>query len=108
MPRGATGSARLGRAQAPMAEHALLWLTGLRLAGVALAAVLVLLAYRAWRASRDRRMMRLGLGFALLLVSLLIEGAIYQVLAPGDLAAAHVAEAVTQLAALGVLIWALF
>lgn len=93
-----------------MAIHGepVLLLTALRVVSAIMAGVLVGLAFKAWQASRDTRMARLVLGFGLLLVSLLIEGAVFQLLVPGNLAIAHVVEAGTQLAAIAVLIWALF
>lgn len=82
-------------------------LTIARLLGALAALVLVILAIRAWRSSRDPRMARLGLGFTLLLVSLLVEGAAFELLG-ADLVTAHLLEAALQLGAFAVLIWALF
>lgn len=80
----------------------------LRLASAALLLVLVALGARAFRRTKDQRMMRLTMGFAVLLFSLLIEGAMFEWIAPNDLDLAHVVEAGSQLVAFGVLVWALF
>lgn len=89
-------------------EHLTPVLVVLRATGALLAAALFILGVRAWRASGDTRMLRLTLGFGLLLFSLVIEWASFQFLYPGDLLIAHVVEAATQLAAFAVLVWALF
>ncbi len=91
-----------------MVDHLLATLVGLRTVSAVLALVLVGLAGRAWLRSREPRMLKLGIGFGLLLVSLAIEAFSFQVLFAGDLLVAHIIEAATQLVAFGVLIWALF
>lgn len=91
-----------------MAEHLIGLLSGIRIVGALLAVVLVYQAYKAWRKSNDGRMFRLGLGFALLMLSVVVEGLVFQALVPGDLMVAHLVEAATQLAAFAVLIWALY
>jgi len=89
-------------------EHLLTALSAVRIAGAALAVFLVVQAYKAWRKSRDPRMFKLGLGFALLMLSVLVEGAVFQLLVPGNLQVAHLVESATQVAAFSVLIWALY
>lgn len=83
-------------------------LSVLRILGAILAFTLVVLAVRAWRGSKDRRMMRLALGFGLVFLAILVEGLSFQVLLPGDLMSAHLIEAGVQVAAMAVFIWALF
>ncbi|MDX1611780.1 MAG: hypothetical protein R3185_05385 [Candidatus Thermoplasmatota archaeon] len=91
-----------------MSDHTLLFLTAIRLVGALLALVLVILAARAWRNSKDPRMLRLTLGFSLVLLSIVVEGLSFQLLVPGDLLSAHIIEASFQLSAMAVFIWALF
>jgi hypothetical protein len=89
-------------------EHLTPLLVVLRLGAAALTLVLVLLGVRAYKRTRDDRMLRLTVGFAALLASLLIEGAMYRYVAPNDLLLAHIVEAGAQLLAFAVLVWALF
>lgn len=88
-----------------MVDHLLTSLALIRLVSSIVAVALVVYAVRAWRKTDDDRMLRLTAGFTLLLVSLIIEGASFQLLIPGDLVVAHLLEAGTQLAAVLVLLW---
>lgn len=87
-------------------EHLITILSTLRIVGAVLAAVLVFQAVRAWRRSNETRMLRLSIGFALVLFSVLIEGAIFQF--GLSLQVAHIVEAGTQVAAMAVFVWALY
>ncbi len=89
-------------------EHLMFVLVALGLLSAALATVLVALGFRSWRKTGDPRMLRMTVGFLLLLASLGVEALSFNVLFPGDLYAAHVLEGSFQLAAFAVLVWALF
>lgn len=89
-------------------EHLMPVIITLGLTSALLATVLVVLGVRAYRKTKDPRMLRLTGGFILLLASLGIEAFSFNVLFPGDLMVAHVLEGSLQLGAFAVLIWALF
>lgn len=90
-----------------MAEHLLSALSLLRIASAGIAAALVYFAWKSWHKTKDQRMFRLLIGFGILMVSVLIEGASFQLVFPGNLVIAHLLEAGTQLLAMIVLLWSL-
>lgn len=91
-----------------MTDHLLTALSLLRLVSAGVAILLVFFAVRAWRKTEDKRMFRLTAGFTVLMISILVEGASFQLLFPGDLVIAHLLEAGTQLGAMVILLWSLF
>lgn len=90
-----------------MTDHVTLMLRIAKIALLVLGGVIVSLAWRGYRRSREPTMLHLAGGFGLLTAGILLQGVLFE-LADVPLAQADLAATLVSLAGFGTIVWTLY